>query len=343
MSSGEPDDAKVSRPVRRGVCGKVPARQLATFLPYTKLYGKNGGLLLQSAISVAGHTSVHRMRGLRCSRPPMRIETDAGSFYVGEGSQDWGRPVESMDFHRLASSPEMLALFLGTMTHYGVPEESVSLMVGLPLAALMGEDTNQIQAAVRQFLRGEHHWQADGISHNVTVESVRITSQPVGAMFDYLLTDEGNMPVDRRSIFKHEIGILSIGMNTVELLVVRGGALVQRFSGGETVGVRRLLDLLDAEGHFSRSELDARLRAGSLEINTALPIWESEVMGFIERQWGSDYKRFRRIILVGGGILFLRDTLLRRFRDRAVIPDNPIMSTVRGLYKYALSQAKRGR
>jgi len=26
LSSGEPDDAKVSRPVRRGVCGKVSAR-----------------------------------------------------------------------------------------------------------------------------------------------------------------------------------------------------------------------------------------------------------------------------------------------------------------------------
>lgn len=26
MSSGEPDDAKVSSPVRRGVCGKVPAK-----------------------------------------------------------------------------------------------------------------------------------------------------------------------------------------------------------------------------------------------------------------------------------------------------------------------------
>jgi hypothetical protein len=39
MSSGELDNAKVLRPVRRGVCGKVPniskdKWQLATFLPY---------------------------------------------------------------------------------------------------------------------------------------------------------------------------------------------------------------------------------------------------------------------------------------------------------------------
>jgi hypothetical protein len=37
MNSGEPDEPKGSRPVLRGVCGKVPVskdtRQLATFLP----------------------------------------------------------------------------------------------------------------------------------------------------------------------------------------------------------------------------------------------------------------------------------------------------------------------
>ena len=34
ISSGEPDDAKVSRPVRREAAGKVPVRQLASSLPY---------------------------------------------------------------------------------------------------------------------------------------------------------------------------------------------------------------------------------------------------------------------------------------------------------------------
>jgi hypothetical protein len=34
ISSGEPDDAKVSRPVRRGAAGKVPKGQLASSLPY---------------------------------------------------------------------------------------------------------------------------------------------------------------------------------------------------------------------------------------------------------------------------------------------------------------------
>lgn len=52
VSSGEPDNAKVLRPVRRGVCGKVPGIsrdkwQLATFLPYYVV-------LLAAVLAIAG-------------------------------------------------------------------------------------------------------------------------------------------------------------------------------------------------------------------------------------------------------------------------------------------------
>ena len=70
-----------------------------------KLHGSRGGLSLVSAVSVAGEATVRRMRGLRCSHPPLRIETDLGRFYVGSRSHDWGRPVENLDFDRLAGYP----------------------------------------------------------------------------------------------------------------------------------------------------------------------------------------------------------------------------------------------
>ena len=82
--------------------------------------------------------------------------------------------MENLDFDRLAGSPEMLALFLGILTHYAVPKESIALMVGLPIATMTGEDAGQTQAAVRQFLSGEQHWYANGRAHKMTVESVRI-------------------------------------------------------------------------------------------------------------------------------------------------------------------------
>jgi hypothetical protein len=306
-----------------------------------KMFGPQGPLVMQSSVAVGGGEMLQRMVGLRVARPPLKVETSAGVFYVGDGAHDWGRPVENLDFDRLNGSPEMLALFFGAMSHYAVPTESVTLIVGLPITTLMGETALHTQEAVVSFLRGTHTWRADGVAQTITINLVRITSQPVGAMFDYLLTDEGEMPPDRRVAFKGEIGILGIGFNTLDLLVVRGGSPVQRFTAGETLGVRRLLELTNQHGLYSLGELDAQLRNGSLDIQTALPIWQSELLGFLEKHWGSSFRRFNRVVIVGGGATLLRESLLLRFKEKGFIPDDPIIATARGLYKYMLMQARR--
>ena len=305
-----------------------------------KIYGAKGSLVLQSAVAVAGRATTRRMSGLRTTRPPMCVETGAGGFYVGGAAHDWGRPVENLDFDRLAGSPEMLALFLGAMAQYGVASEPVNLVVGLPIASLMGDGAGANSRAVRRFLTGTHMWRADGVEHTLTVDSVRLTSQPVGAMFDFLLADDGAMPPGRRAGFEAEIGVVGIGLNTVELLVVRHGSPVQRFTAGQTLGVRRLLELIDRFGHFSLAELDTQLRRGALDVTRALPVWESDVLGFVEKRWGTSFRRFYALVVVGGGAKLLREPLLRRFKDRAYIPDDPIIATARGLYKFTLT--KRG-
>ena len=301
-----------------------------------KLYGDGGNTTLPSQISIARGSHVTSMAGLRVTNPPLCVETKSGRFYVGQGSHAWGRPVENLDFDRLSGSPEILALFLGALTRYGVPEVT-GVIVGLPVASLC--DT--VQHTVKEFLRGEHSWVADGQTQTVKVDNVLVTSQPVGAMFDYLLTAEGEMPSDKRAAFKGEIGVLSIGMNTVELLVVSNGAVLQRFTGGGTIGVRRLLELTNHEGLYSLGELDERLRSGSLDIREAVPVWQSEVTGFVEKNWGASYKRFTTVVVAGGGAKILRDGLLSRFKDRAFIPDDPVISTARGLYKFTLMRARR--
>jgi hypothetical protein len=308
-----------------------------------KLYGSTGGFVMPSAVAVGGAERLQRMVGLRMTRPPQRIQTEVGDLYVGEGAHEWGRPVENLDFDRLTGSPEMRALLFGAMTRYGIAEGSINMIIGLPIAALMGESAQTAQQAVRSFLQGPHRWSADGQTYAVVVESVLITSQPVGAMFDYLLTDDGGMASARQAAFHGELGVLSVGMNTVELLAVRNGAPVQRFTAGETLGVRRLLELTSEKGHYSLAELDAQLREGHLRIDDVLPIWQSEVLGFVERCWGSSHQRFGCVVVVGGGTRLLRDALLKRFKSKAYIPDDPIISTARGLYKYALMRTRKGR
>jgi hypothetical protein len=222
-----------------------------------KLYACRGGLSLPSTVATAKSNVAVAMTGLRVAHPPMLIETRSGRFYVGEEAHNWGRPVENLDLDRLIGSPELLALFYGALTLYGLPHEPFGMIVGLPVASL----SDTVQQATKGLLRGEHNWIADGQERSAAINNVLVTSQPVGAMFDYLLTEEGDMPSDRRQGFKGEIGVLSIGMNTVELLVVSNGAPVQRFTAGGTLGVRRLLELTNQDGLYSLGELDTQLRA----------------------------------------------------------------------------------
>ena len=235
----------------------------------------------------------------------------------------------------------MKALFLGALTRYGVPDDAVRLMVGLPIASLMGDLAAETQRDVRHFLKGTHRWRADRVEYTTTVEDVRVTSQPVGAMFDYLLDDTGQMLSNRRAAFRAELGILSIGMNTVELLAVHNGIAVQRFTGGRTLGVRRLLELVNGDGLYSLAELDARLREGTLVIEQQLPVWQSEVLGFVEHQWGTAFRRFSAVVVVGGGATLLHDGLFTRFRDKTFIPNDPVIAIARGLHKYALMKEGR--
>ncbi len=220
-------------------------------------------------------------------------------------------------------------------------KRTVNVWAGLPIAALMGEQADETRKAVQGWLQGEHEWMADGERCRLDVAQAVVAAQPVGAVFDHLLNERGEMTPDRKAAFKKEIAVLGVGMNTVDLLVVAGGAPVERFTAGANVGVRRLMELANPGGLYSLAEMDDRLRDGTLDTNTALPIWQSEVMGLVEETWADKFKRFESIVCVGGGSILLRDALLRRFSGKAFVADDPVISTARGLYKYAVMKSNK--
>jgi hypothetical protein len=182
-------------------------------------------------------------------------------------------------------------------------------------------------------MTGKHQWQADGKDYKVEIIEVNVTSQPVGALFDYLLTEDGRFITNRKAAFKTEVGIISIGFNTIELLVVQDKKIVQKFTAGTTAGVRRLLELVNESSAYTLGELDTLLRSKSLNIKTALPVWESEVTGVINKHWSKTWRRFNKILLVGGGAALLKDTLPYKFNGKAFVPADPVLSIARGLYK----------
>lgn len=322
-----------------------------------KLYGPDGGIVLPSHVATAGNATVADLVGMTSQAAPLQITQLDRSYYVGARAHSWGRPVENLDYDRLTGSPEIRALLAGAFTRYmeayGRIETAVTLFVGLPLEPLSG-DPATVQATVaaaRAWLTGVHAWRADGgagsAHYSLDVREIKITSQPSGALFDYLLDDNGRFIPDRAGHMKQEIGIVSVGFNTVERLAVVNGAPVQRFTAGSTSGVRRLLELINDKGLYSLGELDGLLRTDALDaaqLRGPLDVWSREVNGEIERTWGKQWKRFAHVVIVGGGAMLLNGRLLPRFAGLASMPDDPILAIARGLYKLALLQhAQQGK
>lgn len=311
-----------------------------------KLWGQAGGFQLVSLVANNGQGHLmDGVLGLKSRKRPMLVHGEIGSFYVGEGAHDHGRPVESLDFERLTGAPEMRALLyaalVGYQQTYGRFDAPLSLMVGLPLQMMTGDSAKDYQRGVRTWLKGVHEFEADGEAFRIEIEDVKQTSQPVGALFDFVLDDEAQMIGERGGVLQDEVGVISVGFNTLELLVVKERGAVERFTAGNTVGVRRLLELINRDNLFSLGELDAKLRAGGLkaELKQALPIWSREVNGEIEKRWGQSHRRFAKVLIVGGGALLLRDALTVQFAHKAWVPSDAVLAIARGLWK--LSVMKR--
>jgi hypothetical protein len=47
-------------------------------------------------------------------------------------------------------------------------------------------------------------------------------------------------------------------------------------------------------------------------------------------------QRFEAVFVVGGGAYLIHDALIAKFKDKLVIPDDPILSIARGCYKFTL-------
>lgn len=318
-----------------------------------KLYGRHGGVTLESQAAIATDAVAQAADGLRSDAPPMRIGLNGHRYYVGMDAHHWGRPVENLDDSRfVAGAPELRALTLGAMFRYmwtygaarGDSMQEATLWVGLPQSAVNAESA----AGLRRWLRDVQRFRValnggDDQERAYSVQEVGVTSQVVGALYDAILDESGQYTAEGKALYKRETCVISVGMSTLEVSVVEAGKVNHQFDLSETSGVRRLFDLLDPRGYYSRGEMDTKFRLGTLDVTPALPAWESEIVGHIEKRLGKARRRFPVVIAVGGGMLLLRETFAMLFEGKAHIPDDPIMAIARGLYKWGRLKASRKR
>lgn len=310
-----------------------------------KINNGDRGIECLSHIALNNYSKISNMVGLSAIKTATRVTLSTGeTFIVGKGAQEIGRPLEDFGMGRFRGTSEMQALVFGAFTRfiqqYGEIEESVKMYCGLPIEILSGDNAKKTVLEIQHWLKKTHSWEVDSKKYFLDVSNVRVTSQPAGAFFDYILDTDGKINPDRQISYTHEIGVISVGMNTIELLVIKNKSVLERFTAGTTSGVRRLLELVNANQSYSICELDSLLRSNNLDISQALPIWEREVTGEIEKRWGKSWKRFEVVLIVGGGAILLKNSLPYYFQGKAFVPEDPVMSIARGLYKLGQYQNK---
>ncbi len=300
-----------------------------------------------------GLLSLGALGGRRRDGRPLAVSWNGASYLAGHRVAAYARPIERMDFLRLSDGPELRVLTYAALgSLLGPGDHTVSLMLGLPVEVMADRDRALATLkSLRDWLQGEHRFTLNGDAVILTVTAVKAMAQPAGAFFAWGLDDDGHWTRPAGDL-KAPVGICDIGFNTLDLFAVEGGQVVARFTGGDTLGLRRAAELLgsrvrkDYGVSFSLHEADALLCDRRPQLHTpsgltdlqaaarqALDATAGEILGFVESRWGQG-RQFAYLLFTGGGAEALRPELTRLYPHGLVLPD-PVTANALGLARYA--------
>lgn len=285
------------------------------------------------------------------SNQPHVVRFDNTSYLVGHSVADYAKPIERMDFQRLADAPELKALFYATMYELiGAATTQASIVIGFPVEVMA--DTvlaKSIQHDLKSWMSQTHeNVTVNGEAINLSVNRICALAQPAGAYFSWGMTNEGGWAKNAK-LFKQMIAVCDIGFNTLDLYTLKNGNVINRYTGGETAGMRRAAEIIAEEVRvkygisLSLHEADGILRDPELSTSDglvdltplarqALEAVASGVLSLCERQWGRG-KQFRHILFTGGGADALRSKLTRQY-PHGIVLKSAVTANAVGLAKF---------
>lgn len=301
-----------------------------------------------------GFLSIGSLGRRRRTQQPDVVTLNGVTYLVGHNVHLYARPVERTDFLHLTGGPELRAALYAALAR-GLPpgQSTVYLMLGLPVQIMA--DRSQTQATlrtIRGWLVGDHHFTVNNVAYTVQVLAVKAMAQPAGTFFAWGMDDTGRWTRTRRDLTV-PVAICDIGFNTLDLFAVEGGTVIAQYTAGDTLGMRRAVDLLidDVRRRYgvrlTRHQADALLRERHPRLHTAdgevalddlvqqaLDVTAGYVVSFLERHWETG-RQFERLFFTGGGALALKEVLLRHYPHGVLLPD-PVMANAIGLARYGM-------
>jgi Actin like proteins N terminal domain len=282
--------------------------------------------------------------GLRTVEIADQVTLESGAYVAGEHAWDWGEPLGGLDYAALASEPRRALFYAGVARLLPPGSHQLELFIGLPVPLM--QDESQYALVIESLRAGykrAHAFSTPAGQYCLEIQTLRTMAQPAGAWADWFIESTPSGLRARKGGKEAEVAILDIGMNTLDLIVVRGGRVEPRYIGGAKAGVRRVLANLNGKHGLELEEIDHGLRTGALKPERVeLESWMASIFGHIERVW-PDLSHFDAVIPAGGGAVLLGDllrTALVARGARVSWPANPITTNALGLWKWG-SYARR--
>lgn len=281
---------------------------------------------------------------------PAEVRWNGWQYLVGAGVERFATPLQRMDLQRLSGSLEVQALTWHTLYNLlaEVADRTAAIVVGLPVE-VMGDKAlaERTRDDLRAWLEGEHTFSVAGQEITVTVPRVTVMAQPAGAFCAWGFDDQGRW---RRSAAEQRatVAVADIGFNTLDLFTLAAGQIQARFTGGDSLGMRRAAELLaqsvqqDYGCTLSLHQADSLLRERKPElylagetVDLSRPASQTratnvaQIVSFLEAKWDNG-RQFGQVLFTGGGAAALRAELLRHYPHGVVLPD-PVLANALGL------------
>lgn len=311
------------------------------------------------ALSMAGITKARR------TDIPHTVRFEGIEYLVGAGVPEYGKPIERMDFNRFGDSPELRALLYATLHRLlNGGSSQVAMVVGLPVEVLHDQAlAGAVEREMRRWMLGQHTFTVNGETGTCEVEQLKVDiAQPLATWADWGMDAAGSWVRGAEAV-KAPVLVIDPGFNTLDMIVIEGGKIMTRYTGGETLGMRRAAEMLIEQierrykvDDLSLHEADEFIQAVvnrkpakihvdgqpvdvSREARQALDSLGAMVVRFVEQKV-KNAKRFK-VILTGGGSIALGGALVERY-PAAVVVDDPVQANARGLAKLAQRLFKEG-
>jgi len=315
----------------------------------TKARTEHGLALLASIIGPA--VDIEFETSLAHVTPGCRLEIDGRDLFVGELARlQSAMPQRPQSRARDLKIVKTLAL--AALLEADARETIDHLVTGLPVEWYADKE------ALAAELTGKHHVKYNGVPMQLEILKVEVLPQPVGAIFDAILSDTGS-PTDPHGWAEGKVAVIDVGNGTTDFVLMDGlnyiqdyGDLIASLTTATAGTLKHLVanaikEKFDIE--YPDTDMDEVLKTRKIiqwgnctQIDRIVDSAVDEVVHPIIEHAQSLWpmrKTFSTVICVGGVMPMLFDEI-RAVIPSAFMPPNPQTSNVDGFYKWGLLRTK---